>query len=125
MVHLLVVLKNVMSLLSACFAVLCLPIIKSGRTAGARARGLRGHLETVVLGSDAGGGNPSSRAGLSVSSNSTGRLQWTAHCTFPPPCMSSDLQPAGAALGLQSSRCRDGKFEELICKGLRSVLSVF
>lgn len=74
MVHLLVVLKNVMSLLSACFAALCLPIIKSGRTAGARAKGLRGHLETVVLGSDAGGGNPSSRAGLSVSSNSTGRL---------------------------------------------------
>lgn len=54
MVHLLVVLKNVMSLLSGCFAVLSLPIIKSGRMAGARARGLRGHLETGVLGSDAG-----------------------------------------------------------------------
>lgn len=53
MVQLLVV-KNVMFLLVGSFIVLCLSITKPGRTAGARARGLRGHFETVLLGSEVG-----------------------------------------------------------------------
>lgn len=48
------VLKSVEFLLTGRYAVLCLPFMKLERTAGAGAQGLRGHFETVLLGSDVG-----------------------------------------------------------------------